>query len=54
MEESTLKNKKPSELDEPKIRVHYMTEFGGRKTTLELKELLSFTKRFKVLSIDWA
>jgi hypothetical protein len=37
----------------PKIRVHYATEFGGQITTLELDELISFTKRFKILSINW-
>ncbi len=37
----------------PKINVRYMTEFGSKTTILELNELLSFTKRFNVLSIDW-
>ena len=36
-----------------KIVVHYATEFGSRTTILELDKLLSFTKRFKVLSLNW-
>jgi len=34
------------------VRVHYATEFGGEITTMEIDKLLSFTKRFKVLSIQ--
>jgi hypothetical protein len=37
----------------PKIRVRYMTEFGGRVTILELEELLPFTKKFKCLSLEY-
>ena len=37
----------------PKIRVHYMTELGGKITILELDELLSFMKRFKVLYLGY-
>lgn len=37
----------------PKIKVHYATEFGGQITILELSELTSFIKRFKILSLNW-
>jgi hypothetical protein len=37
----------------PKIIVHYMTEFGSDLTTLELSELVDFFKRFKVISLDY-
>jgi len=40
-------------LSSPKIRVHYATEFGVEITTLELNELSSFMKKFKVLSLKW-
>lgn len=40
--------------DEPKIRVVYVTELNGpQETILELRELLRFTRRFKVLSLEW-
>jgi hypothetical protein len=34
------------------VRVHYATEIGSQITTMEISELLAFTKRFKVLSIQ--
>jgi hypothetical protein len=37
----------------PKIHVMYATEFGPEETILEIEELLSFTKRFKVLIIEF-
>jgi len=37
----------------PKIKVHYATEGVWQMIILDLDELLSFTKRFRVLSISW-
>jgi len=42
------------EVESPNIRVHYMTEFGGQITIKELEDILSFSKRFKILSLQWA
>jgi len=36
-----------------KIRVHYMTEFGGDISIVDLSELISFAKRFNVLSVNF-
>jgi hypothetical protein len=39
--------------EEPKIEVHYATEFGIQTTILKLDELIAFMKRFKKISLNW-
>lgn len=34
------------------VRVTYMTEFGSRKSNMPLSEVVRFTKRFNVMSIE--
>jgi hypothetical protein len=36
-----------------KLRVQYATEFGSSITLIKPRELLEFTKKFKILSLDW-
>ena len=37
----------------PKIRVYYATDFGGQTKVVELSELLSVMKNYKILSLNW-
>lgn len=44
---------KPSKVLTPKIRVCYFTEFGSESIVIELSELIYYTERFNVLSIEF-
>lgn len=44
---------KPSKVLPPKILVRYFTEFGSESIVIELSELIYYTERFNVLSIEF-